>query len=114
MIFRTLLLGVILLGLTSGWAAHWVTPFFFSLAPDEEVVSGNASVKCRNVRTVLDEKGGPPSCFSVVADDLADGRFQEQQQNDRENEETNDSGLTEREERIMDGLRENYQNSEDD
>ncbi len=114
MIFRTLLLGVILLGLASGWAAHWVAPFLFSLAPDEEVVSGNASVKCRNVRTVLDEKGGPPSCFSVVADDLADGRFQEQWKSDHENEDTNDSGLTEKEERFMEGLRERYQEREDE
>jgi hypothetical protein len=113
-VFRTLLLGVVVLGVASGWAAHWVAPMMFSMQADQEVVSGNAKVKCRQVRTVLDKKDSPPSCFEVFADDLATGRAQEQWESDRQDEEVNDSGLTEREERMMESIEQRFGRSDDE
>ncbi|MBL9097522.1 MAG: hypothetical protein JNK07_11400 [Alphaproteobacteria bacterium] len=73
MAFRTLVIGMIVLGLASGWMSHWIFPIVTTMAPDKEVVTSRGTQKCRTVRTVLDSKDAAPSCFSVIHEDLANG-----------------------------------------
>lgn len=104
--FRTLLIGVIVLGLASGFLAPWVAPIMFALAPDQEVVSSGGPTKCRNVRTILDSAKAPPSCFGVVADDLANGSFQERYREEHEQD-------SQDQERMIEGFRNRVEQNDD-
>jgi hypothetical protein len=107
--FRTLLFGVIALGLASGFLAPLVMPIMVTLSPDQAVVSSGGSTKCRSARTIFDSSKAPPSCFEVMANDLADGSYQERYRE----EHAEDSVDAEEAERMIERLRERVPRDDD-
>lgn len=71
MTFRTLLVGVIIFGLVSGWLGPLVLPLLVTFLPDKDIMSSAAPIKCIGVKSSFDSSDKPPpSCFGVLAVDV--------------------------------------------